>query len=141
MVAQMIYLRDWDWLCEVFYEVKPKDAEVVLGELRAIGCKGENYSNASESVTSGKPNRGVTYSNFTKRSSVVMLTWTTSADEFHNTLDHEKNHLVRQIGTPLGIDPWGEEEGYLRGEIAQKMFSVAKHFLCGHCRKQKRERR
>ncbi len=33
-----------------------------------------------------------------------------------------------------GINPFSEEYEYLTGEIGQSMFSVAKNFLCVHCR-------
>ena len=38
-------------------------------------------------------------------------------------------------GGSYGVDPYGEEEQYLRGYIGQKMFLVAKKFLCECCRK------
>ena len=39
------------------------------------------------------------------------------------------------------VIPYGEEEQYLSGEIGQKMFPVAKRFLCEHCRKGMKGRR
>ena len=59
---------------------------------------------------------------------------TTSADEFANTYDHEKGHLVRHISQHLGLEPYGEQEQYIAGYVSQQMFSVAKSFLCEHCR-------
>ena len=34
-----------------------------------------------------------------------------------------------------GIDPYGEEAAYLAGSVGQKMFPVARKFICEHCRK------
>ena len=51
-----------------------------------------------------------------------------------NTYDHEKGHLVRHISQHLGLEPYGEQEQYIAGYISQQMFSVAKSFLCEHCR-------
>ena len=80
-------------------------------------------------------NVGLTYSNFSHRYSIVVLGITTSAEEFQNTFDHEKGHLAMHIAESLKIDLYGEEFQYLTGEIGQKMFKVAKRFLCNHCRK------
>ena len=60
----------------------------------------------------------------------------TSASEFQNTFDHEKGHLAMHIANALNIDLLGEEFQYLTGEIGQKMFLVARRFLCDHCRVQ-----
>ena len=38
-------------------------------------------------------------------------------------------------GNGFGIDPYGEEAQYLSGYVGQKMFPVAKKFLCEHCRR------
>lgn len=54
---------------------------------------------------------------------------------FQNSWDHEKGHLCRHISKAFGIDPYGEEAQYLSGYVGQKMFPVAKKFLCEHCRK------
>lgn len=35
------------------------------------------------------------------------------------------------------IDIMSEDYSYLRGEIGQKMFKVARHFLCDECRQKK----
>lgn len=45
----------------------------------------------------------------------------------------EKGHLCRHISQAFGIDPYGEEAQYLSGYVGQKMFPVAKKFLCEHC--------
>ena len=60
---------------------------------------------------------------------------TSSPGEFQNSWDHEKGHLCRHISKAFGIDPYGEEAQYLSGEVGQKMFPIAKRFLCEHCRK------
>ena len=60
---------------------------------------------------------------------------TSTPEEFQNSWDHEKGHLCRHISKAFGIDPYGEEAQYLSGYVGQKMFPVAKKFLCEHCRK------
>lgn len=46
-------------------------------------------------------------------------------------LKHTSFGCVEQA---YGIDPYREEAAYLEGAIAQKMFPVAKKFICEHCR-------
>lgn len=79
-------------------------------------------------------NTGLTYSNPRYRESVMVIALTSSPEEFQNSFDHEKGHLVKHISQAFGIDPYGEEEQYLSGDIGQLMFPVAKQFLCEHCR-------
>lgn len=93
-----------------------------------------NLENAFRSLSSGNLNTGLTYSNFEHRRTVMVIAMTTSPEQFQNSWDHEKGHLCRHISRTFGIDPYGEEEQYLRGYIGQKMFPVAKKFLCECCR-------
>lgn len=65
----------------------------------------------------------------------MVIAKTSSPEEFQNSWDHEKQHLCRHIVQAYGISPFGEEAAYLAGCVGQKMFPVAKQFLCEHCRK------
>ena len=131
MIRQRFEIPRIGWRVYVFYAVDALDTGVIERQLRAIGC------NDTERVCSGigEHNSGVTYTNTASRASVVVIGLTTSADEFANTYDHEKGHLVRHISQHLGLEPYGEQEQYIAGYVSQQMFSVAKSFLCDHCRK------
>ena len=131
MIHQRFSIPRIDWRVYVFYAVDAIDTGVIERQLMAIGC------NDTERVCRGicEPNSGVTYTNTASRASVVVIGLTTSADEFANTYDHEKGHLVRHISQHLGLEPYGEQEQYIAGYVSQQMFSVAKSFLCEHCRK------
>lgn len=82
-----------------------------------------------------KDNIGFTYSNIERRASLVLIGITDSADEFQDTYDHEKGHLVMHISKALGIDPYSEEYQYLAGTIGKTMFKEAHKLLCENCRK------
>lgn len=58
-----------------------------------------------------------------------------SAEEFMNSFCHERKHLEMHIAKTFNLNPWGEEVAYLSGKIGQKMYRIAKKFLCEHCRK------
>lgn len=107
----------------------------ILDELEKIGCSQYELVNAEDLLRDGEYNTGLTYTNIKSRCSVVVIGLTTSSEEFQNTFDHEKGHLAMHISSALDIEPFGEEYQYLTGEIGQKMFKIAKRFLCEHCRK------
>ena len=135
MIVQDFYIAKYDWHVRVFYAVTTYWTNTILRELERIGCTGSNLENAFRSLSSGNLNTGLTYSNFEHRLTVMVIAMTTSPEQFQNSWDHEKGHLCRHISRTFGIDPYGEEEQYLRGYIGKKMFPVSKKFLCECCRK------
>lgn len=134
MMSQTLYLLDWDWLVHVYYEVGVDDAGLVLSDLRRIGCKGKDFSRAVKKLRKSRKNEGLTYTSNLDRTSVVIITRTTSAAEFQDTFDHEKGHLAMHISLAEGINPFSEEFEYLTGAIGKQMFVIARRFLCDHCR-------
>lgn len=135
MIVQDIYLPEYDWHCKVFYSVTTYWVEDILDELKRIGCSDYKYSKAKKNLRSGELNTGLTYSNAMIGESVMVIAKTSSEDEFAHSYDHEKGHLAKHIALAYAIDPYGEEFQYMSGDIAKKMFPVAKNFMCECCRK------
>lgn len=106
----------------------------ILEELKLINCSASELKKAEKVLKTGGYNVGLTYSSFEHRCSIVVIGLTTSADEFQNTFDHEKGHLTTHIKDACNLDAEGEEYQYLTGEVGQKMFKIAKRFLCDDCR-------
>ena len=116
----------------VFYAVDTYYMDEILDELENIGCK---YTDEiEEDLTVNPYNNGLTYSNMKARVSLVVIGLTETPDEFQNTYDHEKGHLAMHIAEADDIDVFGEEFQYLTGEIGKQTFSVARRFMCEHCR-------
>jgi len=134
MIRQEFHLEDWDWTVQLFYEASRADAGEVIAALEGAGCRGRDLERAGKLLERSRPNNGITHSNRLRRTSVVVLTWTSSAAQFMNSYDHEKGHLCRDIVQTDGIDPYGEEAEYLAGKIGELTFKVARRFLCEHCR-------
>lgn len=134
MIVQDFYIERYDWHVRVFYAVTTYWVGPIIRELRRIGCAREKLEMAYRNLSSGNLNTGLTYSNFERRETVMVIAKTSSPEQFQNSFDHEKGHLCRHISQTFGIDPYGEEEQYLQGYIGQKMFPVAKKFLCECCR-------
>lgn len=133
MIVQDFYLPEYDWSVRVYYAVDTYWADRITADLRRIGCRGSDLERARRNLIDGDLNTGLTYSD--RGNTVMVISLTSTPAQFQNSLDHEKGHLCRHISQAYGIDPFSEEEQYLNGEIGQKMFPVAKKFLCEHCRR------
>lgn len=134
MVVQVIYLEKYDWLIKAFYEATSDDADLILEELDQIDCEPHIYYNAAEMLENNYLDTGFTYTTPDMRVTFIVMMESSCADEFQNTLDHEKGHAAQHIGYELNLDYEGEEIQYLQGEIGREMFKVAKRFMCDNCR-------
>ena len=136
MIVQEFYIPKYgDWHVKVYYAVHTYWAKEIITDLYRIGCRGDSHKRAYRNLTEGRMNTGLTYSDYRRRETVMVLSLTSTPEQFQNSWDHEKGHLCRHISKAFGIDPYGEEAQYLSGYVGQKMFPVAKKFLCEHCRK------
>ncbi len=135
MIEQDIYLPEYDWHCKVFYSVTTYWVEDILGELQRIGCAGYSLKRAERNLKAGRLNTGLTYSNQKRGETVMVIAKTSTPEEFAHSYDHEKGHLAKHIALAYDIDPYGEEFQYMSGDIAKKMFPIAKKFMCKCCRK------
>lgn len=134
MITQDIYIPEYDWHVRIYYAVSTYWAYRIASDMRRIGCSGIQLDRAYSSLVKGDLNTGITYSNFKLGETVMVISITSTPAEFLNSWEHEKKHLARHIEQAYGIDPYSEEAAYLEGGIAQKMFIVAKNFICEHCR-------
>ena len=134
MIRQVFDIPQYGWNVTVYYAVTGYDVGRIMQELERLGCGGDDLKRAYRNLTSGERNIGITYSNTEERRTLVVIGKTSSAAQFQNSLDHEKGHLCRHISQVFGIDPYGEDAEYLAGYVGQRMFEVAKMFICDTCR-------
>lgn len=134
ILAQEFTLSKWNWRVRVFYVVDLIPIDFIVEELYGINCTEKDVNSAIDVLDSGEDNRGITFSNDTKRESIIVIGETTCPAQFSNSFDHEKLHLAMHIARVDNIDPFGEELAYLAGEIGLQTFPIAKRFLCEHCR-------
>lgn len=134
MIVQDIYLEDYDWSIRVYYAVHEYFISNILIDLLDIDCDEESFFKIKGLMETGRNNIGFTYTNTEMRASLMLIGKTDSSDEFQDTFDHEKGHLVMHISSTLGLHPYGEDYQYLAGEVGKRMFKVAKKFLCDHCK-------
>lgn len=140
MITQDFYLPKYDWHVRVYYAVTTYWRDRILKDLYHIGCRGVELARARENLTDGLMNTGITYSNLRNGETVMVISLTSSPAEFLNSWLHEMRHLSRHIEQSRGISPYGEEAAYLAGTIGQKMFPVAKSFICEHCREKLKDK-
>lgn len=77
----------------------------------------------------GSKDVGFTYSNFTKKTSIVGIATTSSQEQFLNTLVHEAKHVQSHICNYYNVSEEGEQAAYLIGYIVQRMHRVFKNFI------------
>lgn len=135
MIMHDFFLKKADWMVRVYISVSTYHADEILDDLIYLGCQGENLKRAKESLWEGNLNTGLTYTNIERRETVMVIAKASSGAEYWNSIDHEKLHLLQDIATADGIDPFGEEISYISGEFIRDLFNVAKSVLCDCCRK------
>lgn len=134
MIHDTIYLPDYDWTIDAFFAVTHYDVEEIMFALWDIGCDAHNAKRAYENLSSGKLDNGLTYSNYSKRKSVLVVGLASDASQFVNSFVHEIDHLGRHISKHLGVDPDSEEVSYLCGDVAQMLFKSSHKLFCDGCR-------
>lgn len=135
MIRQVFYIPQYKWTVTVYYAVTGYDVERIMRGLRQIGCGEGDLRRAYHNIASGAVDTGLTYSNAELRQTIMLIGRTTTAEQFQNSLDHEKGHLCRHISQAMHIDPYGEEAEYLAGYVGQRIFEVARMFPCDTCRR------
>ncbi len=133
MIRQQFQLeRAGDWLVTAYYAVTHYEVEEIMHTLADAGADDKSLDRAYDNLASGKLNTGLCYSG--KGESVLVISVTSSGQQFANSAFHEVHHLATQIAATLGMDLKGEEVCYLAGEIGQKMHPIIAHYLCEDCR-------
>lgn len=118
-MKQSFSLPDVGWDVTVYYAAGKTGAKEVLEKLENIGCSGETLASAKSNLERAALDTGLTYSNYTNRSSVLVIHKASNVGEFVNTLSHEKMHLEMHICDALDINPYSEEAARLSGGISQ----------------------
>lgn len=120
-----IYYTKYDWSVEVFIIISKADVDTILRSLEKIGGSDEVLDKAYDNLTDSAKNTGFTYTNSSRRKSVMVINKSTSMKEFINTYNHEKNHVEMHICEEFDIDPASEQASYLSGELASQLYIPA----------------
>lgn len=121
MIKQEIYLEKYDWNVIVCHVANQEEVDEAMDLLSSIDCKGQPLLDAYDHISTDYSNKGLTYTNVSKKTSVVLICKSTSEGEYINSLTHEIFHVVAHICNHLGIDMQGEEPCYLMGWLCQSI--------------------
>ena len=77
----------------------------------------------------GAEDVGFTYTNPSKRTSIVGISATSSQEEFLNTIVHEAKHVQSHICAYYNVPEDGEQAAYLIGYIVQRMHRIFKDMI------------
>ena len=130
MTRQKFYLNRYGWIVYVYYDTTQSDAVEIYEMLESIGCDKFDLDDAWVNLNSKEPNRGLTYSNFRNRESIIVISPTTSAEQFAKTWRHELGHLATHIASAFKLNLEGEEIQYIGDSIVGETWSIAKDMLC-----------
>lgn len=134
MKRQLIFLPQYQWHLNIFYDTYKEDIDSVMDALIRLECSEESLERSYENIISNEANMGLTYSNPEFRESLVVLGHADNLGEFLNSAVHEICHIAVHIAQFLDIDTYSEELCYLAGDIAQKMHPLLQPYMCG-CKK------
>lgn len=130
MIYRKLYIPEYDWLTHIFYHVTCYWVDDIIDMLESIDCPEKELRESYENLMACKLNTGLTYSNYRLRESVMVISDTSSAKEFSNSLRHECRHLEDHISIAYGLSVGGEEVCYLAGFIGEELSDDMAMFIC-----------
>lgn len=134
MIRYVFIIWQHDWLVKAYFNTDVSNAEEILEELWSIGADMDTMRKAYRNLYGGLLNTGLTYTSGWYRETVLVVSKTTSALEFINSLVHEMNHAKTHICDIEGIDLKSEQASYFIGGLARDIFPHVKHLMCDCCR-------
>lgn len=129
MIRQNLYIEKYDWYVYIYYAVDDYYIEEIMWMLYRIDCPYRFMQQAWDNMSANKLNQGLTYSNYKRRETVMVIGRASSAAEYENSIQHELRHLVDNMVEALNLKP-GEPPGYLAGETAMMMHPITKLLTC-----------
>jgi hypothetical protein len=136
MIQQDIHIPKHNWDIRIYYEVTSVWGGLIVRDLIDAGIKGRDAKTALSVVKKSDLNTGLTFSNYEKRRSVVVVFNGSNGAQFFNSMIHEALHVQRHICEADGVDPYSEDAAYILGDMAGMMYPKIKGLLCG-CSKHK----
>lgn len=134
MITHVFHIHQHDWLVKAYINSDDSDADLILGELWSVGADMDTMRSAFRNLRGGQKNTGLTYTSVWYKTTIMVVSESTSAEEFFNSLVHEMCHAKTHICDYLGIDLKSEEASYFIGGLARDMYPKVRHLLCESCR-------
>ena len=116
----------YNWNVKVLYECTCDDIDFIIETLRDINCPKIHLKEAIDNIGSCNLNSGLTYSNIKLRSSVIIISKTSSFAQLINTISHEYFHLINHISKILKIED-EEELANLNGNLNMRSYNIVEN--------------
>lgn len=135
MIVKQYYIEKYDWVITAYYAVSKYYVAEIMSDLEKI-CKEDSFLNSAYlNLRRNSLNSGLTYSNYKKKESIMVVALASSAKQFHMALMHEIRHLQSHIATAYSIDEKSEEVCYLLDDIVGEVHKDVAPLICECCRK------
>lgn len=109
----------------VLYECTCKDIDYIIETLRDIDCPKYYINEAINNLETCNLNIGLTYTNSKIKSSVIVVSKTSSFSQLINTIAHEYFHLICHISKILNIKN-EEKLANLNGNLNMRSYNIVK---------------
>ena len=123
MIRDNFNVHDWD--VTILYECTCDDIDYIIETLKDINCPMVFLKEALNNLESCKLNIGLTYSNLSLKSSVIVVNKTSSFAQLINTISHEYYHLICHIAKAFETED-EEELAYLNGDLNMRSYLFVK---------------
>lgn len=116
MILHTIILAKYNWSLRVMLYFSCNDASRLIDQLDIIECPKYLKEEALSNFKSCGLNKGLTYSSYTYRTTLIIIGKASSVFQFQNTLVHELYHVIEQLKSCLDLKS-EEERAYLLGDL------------------------
>ena len=121
MIKDVFY--EYNWKITVLYETTCNNIDYIIETLEDIQCPKYYINRALDNLEECKLNSGLTYSNSKLKSSIIIITKTSSFAQLINTISHEYFHLICHISQVLNIKD-EEELANLNGNLNMRSYKI-----------------
>jgi Zn-dependent peptidase ImmA (M78 family) len=113
----------YNWKVTILYETTCNDIKFIIKTLKEINCPKYYINRALDNLEECKLDSGLTYSNTSLKSSVIIINKTSSFAQLINTISHEYFHLICHISNVLEIED-EEELANLNGNLNMRSYNI-----------------
>ena len=123
MIKAKVYIKEYDWTIYAHFAVDKTNTDEIFNKLIQFGSSYYQAIDACAILEDNKPNCGITYSNHILKTTILVITKTTSTKEFVNTFVHEVSHIQNHIIKTYHLDNNSEQVCYMIGTIAEQLYT------------------
>lgn len=120
MIVRNIHLDQYDWNIKFLIDVDCRDLDAIEHKLINLKIPDNIIDDTLKHLQKCNLNKGLTYSNYASRQSVVIIGQASTSSQIFNTTVHELYHLIRHISTYYNTSE--ESEATLIGNIAAQLY-------------------